>query len=144
MKKKFGFRDFGSGSGSKFNCAARVGSGRVRRSRVRAGFGLQFWARADLYAEARIPDRSTRVKLMLSDMEINHAILTFKVKCYVFYSTLCLQQLNFSYCLFGALNIISVTLNHSSSRLYTYVLRGHIDPKLSQSNCTRKYTFLIW
>ncbi len=31
--------DFGSGSGSKFNCAARV----------RAGFGLQFWARADLY-----------------------------------------------------------------------------------------------
>ncbi len=34
--------DFGSGSGSKFNCAARVGSGRVRRSRVRAGFGLQF------------------------------------------------------------------------------------------------------
>ncbi len=41
--------DFGSGSGSKFNCAARVGSGRVRQSRVRAGFGLQFWARADLY-----------------------------------------------------------------------------------------------
>ncbi len=34
------------GSGSKFNCAARVGSGWVRRSRVRAGFGLQFWARA--------------------------------------------------------------------------------------------------
>ncbi len=30
---------------SKFNCAARVGSG---RSRVRAGFGLQFKARADL------------------------------------------------------------------------------------------------
>ncbi len=25
-----------------FNCAARVGSGWVRRSRVRAGFGLQF------------------------------------------------------------------------------------------------------
>ncbi len=44
-KKDFGF---GSGSGSKFNCAARVGSGRVRRSRVRAGFGLQFKARADL------------------------------------------------------------------------------------------------
>ncbi len=43
--------DFGSGSGSKFNCAARVGSGRVRRSRVRAGFGLQFWARADLYIQ---------------------------------------------------------------------------------------------
>ncbi len=43
--------DFGSGSGSKFNCAARVGSGRVRRSRVRAGFGLQFWTRADLYME---------------------------------------------------------------------------------------------
>ncbi len=41
--------DFGSGSGFKFNCAARVGSGWVRRSRVRAGFGLQFWARADLY-----------------------------------------------------------------------------------------------
>ncbi len=41
--------DFGSGSGSKFNCAARVGSGRVRQSRVRAWFGLQFWARADLY-----------------------------------------------------------------------------------------------
>ncbi len=41
--------DFGSGSGSKFNCAARVGSGWVKRSRVRAGFGLQFWARADLY-----------------------------------------------------------------------------------------------
>ncbi len=34
--------DFGSGSGSKFNCAARVGSGWVRQSRVRAGFGLQF------------------------------------------------------------------------------------------------------
>ncbi len=34
--------DFGSGSGSKFNCAARLGSGRVRQSRVRAGFGLQF------------------------------------------------------------------------------------------------------
>ncbi len=29
--------DFGSGSGSKFNCAARVGSGWVRQSRVRAG-----------------------------------------------------------------------------------------------------------
>ncbi len=42
--------DFGPGSGSKFNCAARVGSGRVGRSRVRAGFGLQFWARADLYS----------------------------------------------------------------------------------------------
>ncbi len=40
--------DLGSGSGSKFNRAARVGSGRVRQSRVRAGFGLQFWARADL------------------------------------------------------------------------------------------------
>ncbi len=40
--------DFGSGSGSKFNRAARIGSGRVRQSRVRAGFGLQFWARADL------------------------------------------------------------------------------------------------
>ncbi len=38
----------GSGSGSKFNRAARVGSGWVRQSRVRAGFGLQFWARADL------------------------------------------------------------------------------------------------
>ncbi len=34
--------DFGPGSGSKFNCAARVGSGWVRQSRVRAGFGLQF------------------------------------------------------------------------------------------------------
>ncbi len=34
--------DLGSGSGSKFNRAARVGSGRVRQSRVRAGFGLQF------------------------------------------------------------------------------------------------------
>ncbi len=34
-----GWFDFGSGSGSKFNCAARV----------RAGFGLQFWAHADLY-----------------------------------------------------------------------------------------------
>ncbi len=44
--------DLGSGSGSKFNRAARVGSGRVRQSRVRAGFGLQFWARADLYWEA--------------------------------------------------------------------------------------------
>ncbi len=41
--------DLGSGSGSKFNRAARVGSGWVRQSRVRAGFGLQFWARADLY-----------------------------------------------------------------------------------------------
>ncbi len=40
--------DLGSGSGSKFNRAARVGSGWVRQSRVRAGFGLQFWARADL------------------------------------------------------------------------------------------------
>ncbi len=29
--------------------SGRVGSGRVRQSRVRAGFGLQFWARADLY-----------------------------------------------------------------------------------------------
>ncbi len=44
----------GSGSGSKFNCAARVGSGWVRQSRVRAGFGLQFWARADLYLEYTI------------------------------------------------------------------------------------------
>ncbi len=43
--------DLGSGSGSKFNRAARVGSGWVRQSRVRAGFGLQFWARADLYSE---------------------------------------------------------------------------------------------
>ncbi len=34
--------DLGSVSGSKFNRAARVGSGRVRQSRVRAGFGLQF------------------------------------------------------------------------------------------------------
>ncbi len=34
--------DLGSGSGSKFNRAARVGSGWVRQSRVRAGFGLQF------------------------------------------------------------------------------------------------------
>ncbi len=34
--------DFGSGSGSKFNCAARVGSGQVRRSRVRAGSGFSF------------------------------------------------------------------------------------------------------
>ncbi len=42
--------DLGSGSGSKFNRAARVGSGWVRQSRVRAGFGLQFWARADLYS----------------------------------------------------------------------------------------------
>ncbi len=41
--------DLGSGSGSKFNRAARVGSGWVRQSRVRAGFGLQFWARADLW-----------------------------------------------------------------------------------------------
>ncbi len=40
-----------SGSGSKFRCAARVGSGRLRRSRVRAGFGLQFKARADLYMQ---------------------------------------------------------------------------------------------
>ncbi len=31
--------DLGSGSGSKFNRAARVGSGWVRQSRVRAGFG---------------------------------------------------------------------------------------------------------
>ncbi len=30
--------------------SGRVGSGRVRRSRVRAGFGLQFKARADLYS----------------------------------------------------------------------------------------------
>ncbi len=43
--------DLGSGSGSKFNRAARVGSGWVRQSRVRAGFGLQFWARADLYSQ---------------------------------------------------------------------------------------------
>ncbi len=46
-----GGADLGSGSGSKFNRAARVGSGWVRQSRVRAGFGLQFWARADLYPE---------------------------------------------------------------------------------------------
>ncbi len=45
--------DLGSGSGSKFNRAARVGSGWVRQSRVRAGFGLQFWARADLYNNIR-------------------------------------------------------------------------------------------
>ncbi len=43
------FHRVGSGSGSKLNCAARVGSGWVRWSRVRAGFGLQFWARADLH-----------------------------------------------------------------------------------------------
>ncbi len=41
---RWGGGDFGSGSGSKFNRAARVGSGWVRQSRVRAGFGLQFWA----------------------------------------------------------------------------------------------------
>ncbi len=35
---RWGGGDLGSGSGSKFNRAARV----------RAGFGLQFWARADL------------------------------------------------------------------------------------------------
>ncbi len=29
--------DFGLGSGSKFNCAARVGSGRVRSARVGSG-----------------------------------------------------------------------------------------------------------
>ncbi len=46
---RWGGGDLGSGSGSKFNRAARVGLGRVRQSRVRAGFGLQFWARADLY-----------------------------------------------------------------------------------------------
>ncbi len=46
--------DLGSGSGSKFNRAARVGSGWVRQSRVRAGFGLQFWARADLYPVPQI------------------------------------------------------------------------------------------
>ncbi len=47
-KKDFGF---GSGSGSKFSCEKfSFGSGRVRRSRVRAGFGLQFKACADLYS----------------------------------------------------------------------------------------------
>ncbi len=48
---RWGGGDLGSGSGSKFNRAARVGSGWVRQSRVRAGFGLQFWARAQRYGE---------------------------------------------------------------------------------------------
>ncbi len=39
-KKKIDF-GFGSSSGSKFNCAARVGSDDL-------GYGLQFKARADL------------------------------------------------------------------------------------------------
>ncbi len=54
-----------SGSGSKFNCAARVGSGRVRRSRVRAGFGLQFKARADLYCEVKLLLAETAEQQML-------------------------------------------------------------------------------
>ncbi len=38
-----------SGRVRALNLTVPLGSGRVRRSRVRAGFGLQFWARADLY-----------------------------------------------------------------------------------------------
>ncbi len=37
-----------SGRVRALNLTVPLGSGRVRRSRVRAGFGLQFWARADL------------------------------------------------------------------------------------------------
>ncbi len=40
-----------SGRVRALNLTVPHGSGRVRRSRVRAGFGLQFWARADLYLE---------------------------------------------------------------------------------------------
>ncbi len=39
-----------SGRVRALNLTVPLGSGRVRRSRVRAGFGLQFWARADLYS----------------------------------------------------------------------------------------------
>ncbi len=39
----------GSGRVRALNLTVPLGSGRVRRSRVRAGFGLQFKARADLY-----------------------------------------------------------------------------------------------
>ncbi len=39
-----------SGRVRALNLTVSLGSGRVRRSRVRAGFGLQFWARADLYS----------------------------------------------------------------------------------------------
>ncbi len=39
----------GSGRVRALNLTLPLGSGRVRRSRVRAGFGLQFKARADLY-----------------------------------------------------------------------------------------------
>ncbi len=45
--------DFGSGSGSKFNCAARVGSGRVRR---RALHGLKTEARTRPVPEIVWPD----------------------------------------------------------------------------------------
>ncbi len=38
----FSFLDFGSGSGSKFNCAARVGSGRVGSDDLGYGPGSGF------------------------------------------------------------------------------------------------------
>ncbi len=47
MKKKI--KISGSGRVRALNLTVPLGSGRVRRSRVRAGFGLQFKARADLY-----------------------------------------------------------------------------------------------
>ncbi len=37
-----------SGSGRALNLTVPLGSGRIRQSRVRAGFGLQIKARADL------------------------------------------------------------------------------------------------
>ncbi len=47
----FFFDGYSLGGGRALNLTVPLGSGWVRQSRVRAGFGLQFWARADLYAE---------------------------------------------------------------------------------------------
>ncbi len=43
-----------SGRVRALNLTVPLGSGWVRQSRVRAGFGLQFWARADLYTVLHI------------------------------------------------------------------------------------------
>ncbi len=43
-----------SGRVRALNLTVPLGSGRVRRSRVRAGFGLQFWARAELYPKGNM------------------------------------------------------------------------------------------
>ncbi len=46
-----GGKDFGLGRVRALNLTVYLGSGRVRQSRVRVGFGLKFKARADLYSD---------------------------------------------------------------------------------------------